>query len=62
MTTPKPVGILCPMCGGSLRVVKVRRRASGAIVRRRECRECQFRVTTGERIIGVGPYMDPSFK
>jgi transcriptional regulator NrdR family protein len=48
-------GLQCWRCGGhKFRVVYVRRRPGGIVVRRRECRRCATRVTTWERAIGGG--------
>lgn len=46
----KPVGIECRHCGcRHFRVVYTRPGARRGIVRRRECRHCQTRITTVEK-------------
>ena len=54
-STPKldDRGIECPHCGCRRFCVIYTRRAWGRkLVRRRECRHCDKRVTTWERVIG----------
>lgn len=44
-------GLECPKCGcRHFSVVYTRRALGGRIIRRRECRHCQRRVTTSEQI------------
>lgn len=46
-----PRGVRCPSCGcAHLPVVWTRRRASGRVLRGRECRHCGRRVTTSEQV------------
>lgn len=42
-------GFLCPNCAVPMGVHKTTRRASGVVVRRRECGTCGHRTTTEER-------------
>lgn len=43
-------GIRCPKCGcAHLRVIYTRKTWGGALRRRRECRNCGYRITTTER-------------
>ena len=49
-------GLVCPACGcRHFYVVYTRRRTSGAIIRRRECRYCGKRLTTVERPMEAEP-------
>jgi hypothetical protein len=49
-------GIICPKCGSQhFYVVYTRRGLGGKVVRRRECRHCQRRLTTHETPIGALP-------
>ncbi len=45
----------CPTCGGGTRVIDSRGTDDGAIRRRRECVECDFRFTTFERLAELEP-------
>jgi len=45
-------GDLCPKCGGDSGVFDSRRRADGNIVRRRECKACEWRWSTIEIHLG----------
>lgn len=46
-------GIECPSCGcRPFRVLYTRRSIGGRILRRRECRNCERRVTTYEKVDG----------
>ena len=48
-----PRGLTCGACGHArLKVVYTRPAPGGRIVRRRECKRCEKRVTTWERMIG----------
>jgi transcriptional regulator NrdR family protein len=50
---PLSRGLCCWRCGNNrFRVIYTRARA-GALVRRRECRQCSTRMTTWERMVGV---------
>lgn len=56
-TAKKPVdesrGLRCRRCGcGHFRVIYTRASFGGKLVRRRECRNCETRITTWERVIG----------
>ena len=55
MATNEPAarrGLACSACGGTqLKVVYTRSRYGAKVVRRRECRQCQARLTTWERVI-----------
>ena len=54
------VGLRCWKCGHcGFRVVYTRAARDGTIMRRRECLQCQTRITTWERMIGVR-HRDPS--
>jgi transcriptional regulator NrdR family protein len=47
------MGLQCGRCRSQMfRVVYVRRRPGGVVVRRRACHQCGARVTTWERAIG----------
>ena len=49
---PSVRGLFCSTCGSDrLRVVYTRDMVGGIVQRRRECRDCQHRVTTWERIV-----------
>jgi len=53
MQPRKPAGLVCPRCGcRHFRVVYVRKRPGGRIVRRRECRYCGRRILTVETLAG----------
>ena len=45
----------CPNCAGNTRVIDSRGTDDGAIRRRRECQECEFRFTTFERSAELEP-------
>jgi transcriptional regulator NrdR family protein len=46
-------GLRCQKCGcGQFRVIYTRPAHGAKLVRRRECRNCQARITTWERVIG----------
>lgn len=45
----------CPTCGGNTRVIDSRSNDEGAIRRRRECLDCEFRFTTFERVAELEP-------
>lgn len=45
-------GIECPRCGCRHFYVIYTRPRDGKIVRRKECRHCQRRVTTSESVVG----------
>lgn len=48
------LGLVCRHCGcRHFRVVYVRPQAGGRIIRRRECRHCQSRLTTVEMTLGA---------
>lgn len=48
-------GLRCRHCGcGHFRVIYTRRAWGGKLVRRRECRNCGYRLTTWERVVGLG--------
>ena len=45
-----PAGIVCLNCGcRHFRVIYTRRAAGGRVIRRRECRNCEERITTVEQ-------------
>lgn len=47
------VGLVCHVCGGQhFRVVYLKRRPNGVIMRLRECRHCGKRLTTREAAMG----------
>lgn len=47
-------GLQCRHCGcRHFRVIYTRRAWGGRVVRRRECRHCEERITTWERAIGT---------
>lgn len=51
--TQRP-GLACPHCGGTqLKVIYTRSRHGAKVVRRRECRQCQTRLTTWERAVPI---------
>jgi hypothetical protein len=53
-------GLICPRCGHRRwRVLYTRAATHKRLVRRRECRACEYRVTTWERIIGHGAESAP---
>ena len=46
-------GIECPRCGcRHFRVLYTRRACGGRLLRRRECRHCERRITTYEKSVG----------
>jgi hypothetical protein len=53
-------GLCCPKCGPARWRVVYTRAGGGRVMRRRECRGCQYRVTTWERIIGHGDEAAPN--
>jgi transcriptional regulator NrdR family protein len=47
------IGLICRNCGGKyFKVIYTRKDKGGKIIRRRQCRKCGKRITTGEKIIG----------
>jgi hypothetical protein len=53
MDEPEARGLRCHKCGhGRFAVIYTRQGSAGAIVRRRECRQCGTRITTVERTVG----------
>jgi transcriptional regulator NrdR family protein len=47
------VGLRCRKCGErQFRVIYTRGTRDGRVVRRRECRACQARITTREQVVG----------
>jgi len=59
LTHPEPEpGIECPHCGCcDFRVVYTRPRPNGMIMRRRECRNCGWRISTMEHPLGMNAEM-----
>lgn len=49
-------GVRCPMCGGGTSVTDSRPVEGGKMIRRRrQCMECQHRITTFERALSMRP-------
>lgn len=49
---PEPKGLVCPNCGCRHFYVVYTRPRAEKIVRRKECRHCERRVTTNEKVTG----------
>jgi len=55
---PTAEGLVCPKCGCRHFLVADTRRAAGSIRRRRQCRNCGWRIWTREEITPPPPEME----